>query len=108
MYGIKEIKDLFKLAKAIVDAIKASKEGDGKIDLKVDWFNFMSLPPALVQAMEGAKDIPNEWRDLDEEEIKELRTEFGELVDNEAYQKVFAGLSLASSGFAEIFEKKAA
>lgn len=105
MVGITETKDLFRAGVAIKTAIASAKANDGKIDLLTDWPNFAQVLPALFAAVQGGDQIPAELKDLDEAEIAELRAEFGMIVEDPVYGKLFAGLATAASATAEIIAR---
>ena len=102
MYGIKETIELMQAGVAIKSAVETAKANDGKIDLLTDWPGFAAALPALFSAVQGGNQIPKELGDLDEEEIQQLRAKFGEIVDNESWGKIFAGLATVASGIAEL------
>lgn len=101
-YGIKETEDVFDLVASFVDAVRKSKEGDGKIDLKTDFVNFITPVTIIPRAFEGAKEIPKEWGDLDESEILRLHDRFGDVVNDERWQRAFVGLVTAGDAIYEI------
>lgn len=92
MYGTKETEDFLRLAKTIVEGIKAAKENDGKVDLRTDYIHFLQMPGDLFAAIDGAGDVPKEFSDLDGTEIAELQSKFGEIVNNPHYQAIFGHL----------------
>ncbi len=101
-YGIQQTEDVFDLVQDFVGAVRKSKEGDGKIDLKTDFVNFISPVTKIPKAFEGASEIPKEWGDLDESEIQRLRDRFGDIIDDERWQRAFVGLVTAGDAIYEI------
>lgn len=96
--GIKETKDLVRFGLSLGKGIQEAME-DGKIDL-LDAMKFLPVLKDLKPAIEGAKEIPAELKDMDDEERAELldffQKEF-DLEDDELELKVEAGLQVALS-----------
>lgn len=107
-YGIKETEDMFDLAVSIKTAVAKSKEGDGKVDIKTDFVHFITPLTIIPRAFEGAGKIPKEWGDLSETEISRLRDRFGEIVDDERWQRAFMGLAIAGDAIYEIVSEEQA
>lgn len=108
LYDIKETEDVFDLAVSIKEAIVLSKADDGKVDLKKDFVNFFKPLTILPRAFEGAGKIPKEWGDLSEAEIIRLRDRYGEIVDDERWQRAFVGLVIAGDAIYEIASEERA
>lgn len=89
--GIKETKEL---VDAVHTAIKAGKTAlaDGKIDIQ-DLGQILVLIPAIQSAVDGAKEIPSELKDLDSAEAAELVTH------------VMTGLAIDDAKAREVIEK---
>lgn len=102
-YGIKETKDLFSLVGATVTAVEASLE-DGKINL-IDLGNFVTALAALPAAITGIQEIPKEITDLDDDEIEQLRNEFGDVVNNPKWVRAFGAAVLFYDAIYEIVKK---
>lgn len=100
--GIKETRELFKSAVDFVNAVRISRQDDGRVTIPGDLTNFVTPLFGLPTAVDGADQIPAELRDLDQLEIQELRDEFGSLIDDPRYVKVFHGFLLAGDGIQEI------
>ncbi|PHN06171.1 hypothetical protein [Flavilitoribacter nigricans] len=108
-YGIQETEDLFDLAVSLKEAVAKAKEGDGKIDIKTDFIHFFQPVTRIPRAFEGAGNIPKEWSDLSEAEIIRLHDRFGDIVNDERWQRAFIGLAIAGDAIYEIVsEEKAA
>jgi hypothetical protein len=107
-HGIKETEDVFDLAVSIKEAIQLSKADDGKVDLRKDFTNFIRPVTILPRAFEGARNIPQEWGDLSEAEIIRLRDRYGEIVDDERWQRAFMGLVIAGDAIYEIASEERA
>ncbi|MEL6670130.1 MAG: hypothetical protein AAFP08_14250, partial [Bacteroidota bacterium] len=95
LVGIKETKELFKSMVDLKDAVKLSTANDGKLDIPGDLPNFINPLFGLPTAIQGIDQIPAELRDLDQNEIAELREDFGDLVDDPRYIKLFGALLTA-------------
>ena len=107
-YGIQETEDMFDLAVSIKTAVAKAKEGDGKVDIKTDFVHFINPLTIIPRAFEGANKIPKEWGDLSETEIIRLRDRFGEIIDDERWQRAFMGLVIAGDAIYEIVAQEQA
>lgn len=103
-YGIKETEELFDAAVSIKDAIALAKADDGKVNLRKDYPFFITPFPKLIVGVEGARQVPKELQDLDEQELARLRDRFGDLIDDERYQRAFYGLAIAGDAILEIVQ----
>lgn len=101
-YGIKETKEMFAAAVGVVDAYRISRADDGKITIPQDLINFIQPLSQIPVAVDGADMIPKELGDLDDVEIMELTDDFGDLVQDERYKRVFYGLAIAGDAIKEI------
>jgi hypothetical protein len=79
MKGIEETKDGVRLIARFINACDESL-ADGKITAW-DAKNFIGLVPAIKPALEGAKNIPSELAELDENEKKEVDNVWCEELD---------------------------
>jgi len=100
--GIKETRELFRSGVEMVGAVRISRQDNGRVDFPGDIPNFLTPLINLPVAINGADQIPAELRDLDQDEITELKAEFGALVQDPRYQKVFQGLLMVADGIQEI------
>lgn len=96
MEGVNEIKDVITAATTVFKAGKLALE-DGRLNL-ADIPFFVEVPGSIFRAVEGITSVPAEFKDLDETEIAELRAEFGTLVDDENWQRVFVGVVYIANG----------
>lgn len=71
-YGVKEFLDIVDVGLAIGMGIGMSKQDDGVIDMK-DIGNFMPAVLEIPDAIEGADQVMNELKDLQNEEIIIIR-----------------------------------
>lgn len=101
-YDIRETEDVFDLAVSIKEAIELSKADDGKVDIRKDFVNFIKPLTIIPRAFEGARNIPKEWGDLSDTEITRLRDRYGEIIDDERWQRAFMGLVIAGDAIYEI------
>lgn len=106
LYGTKETEDMFDLAVALKVAVDKSRE-DGRVDIKTDFVHFINPVTIIPRAFEGARNIPKEWGDLSETEIIRLRDRFGEIVDDERWQRAFMGLVIVGDAIYEIASEQA-
>lgn len=86
-YGIKETRELIQFAVSMVEAGRVSL-GDGEFNFPGDLVNFVDPVTKMPAAFSGITNVPNELFDLDDEEIDELRNEFGEIIDDPRWIKV--------------------
>jgi len=107
VYGIKETKDVVAFVAQTKQAVKLAKANDGKVDIN-DFGIFFGVVPFLMEAINGAGEIPKEWDDLDENEITELVEAFGEIVYDPFWQMAFNGALLLARGLDGILSKDAA
>ena len=94
---IKELKELLVLALKLGEATKKSL-ADGKFDFN-DMPNYLVTIPYLQPALEGITEIPEEVKDLDENELEELATliavDLGKIVEApKLVAQINAGLKL--------------
>ena len=104
-FGIKETQDVFRAGIALKDAIKISRQDDGKITFPGDLINFIGFLTVLPAAFSGIENVPNELNDLDDEEIVVLSDMFGEIINDTDYQRVFFGLVIAGTAINEIIKR---
>lgn len=107
-FGIQQTEEMFDAAVGLVNAYKLSKQDDGKVTIPGDLLNFISPLTKVPIAIEGADQVPKELGDLSDEEILRLRSRFGEIVQDERYQRVFYGLAVAGDAIKEIVAGEAA
>lgn len=107
-YGINETEQMFSAVIALKQAIAISRADDGKITIPADLFNFINTINPMIVGITGADQIPKELGDLDAQEIEQLRAKFGEIVDDERYQRVFYGLAIAGDAVVELIKEEKA
>lgn len=105
-YGINETEQMMSAAVALKQAIAISKADDGKITFPEDLFNFINVINPIIIGVTGADQIGKELADLDQSEIERLRAKFGEIVDDERYQRIFYGLAIAGDAAIEIIKEE--
>ncbi|MEL7220361.1 MAG: hypothetical protein AAGJ93_03515 [Bacteroidota bacterium] len=101
-YGIEQTKEMFDAIQAIKEAVELSKKDDGKVTFPQDMVNFVAPIPRIITGFTGANQIPREMTDLDGTELDELREKFGDIVDDERWQRAFYGLAIAGDAIYEI------
>lgn len=70
--GIEQTKDIILYVEAIAGELNKSKQGDGKITMLELVTSLAKTAPEAIKAMTGVLDVPNELKDLDDKEKKEL------------------------------------
>ena len=85
-HGIKNTKELIKLAADLASVLKQAKENDGKIDLK-DLPLVIGLSNSFGPAIDDANLALEEIRDLDSDEVKELINYLGSELDGKFTDK---------------------
>lgn len=85
-HGIKNTKEMLKLAIAIAVILKQAKENDGKININ-DLPLLIRLSGSFGPALDDAKLIIPELKDLDSDEAKELIAYFGQELDGKYTDK---------------------
>ena len=106
LYNIKETKELIRSGILLKNAVKLSKADNGKVDFPQDLVNFFPLLTSLPIGIGGADKIPNELTDLSSSEIEELELEFGELIKDDRWRRVFRGLVVAGDAIVEIVNEE--
>lgn len=107
-YGIQQTEEMFDAIVATKEAIELSKRDDGKVTLPGDLVNFVAPIPRIITGFTGANQIPRELTDLDNLELDRLRERFGDIVDDERYQRAFYGLAIAGDAIYEIIAEEQA
>ena len=105
-YGINETEQMMSAAIALKQAVKISKADDGKVTFPDDLFNFINVINPLIIGITGADQIGKELADLDQDEIERLRAKFGQIVDDERYQRIFYGLAIAGDAAIELIRSE--
>lgn len=72
MVGIQETKDVLLFGMALGNAIYASVADDGHVTLG-DAANFVPAISAMPDALKNISEVPKELKDLDENELAEIR-----------------------------------
>lgn len=93
---------MFDAVVAIKDAVELSKKDNGKVDFPGDLPFFVAPIPKMITGFAGANNIPKELSDLDPQELTRLRDRFGDIVDDERFQRAFYGLAIAGDAIYEI------
>ena len=107
MYGIKETREFFTLIDEVIGGIEKAKAGDGKVDFPNDLVHFFNVPVSLFTAIVGADQVPKELADLDDAEVLQLTTDFGNIIDNGNFRNMFFHLvSFAQAVKAEVQDRK--
>ena len=101
-YCIHQTEEIFDAGLALINAYKISKADDGKVTIPGDLLNFIGPLTKVPVAIEGADQVPKELGDLSKAEILQLKARFGEIVNDERYQRVFFGLATAGDAIKEI------
>jgi len=104
--NIQQTVEFFDAGIALKEAIKISRQNDGKVNFPGDLLNFIGFLTALPAALDGLDEIPKELDDLDQAEIDVLTERFGEIVADERYQRVFKGLAIAGDAINEIVSQE--
>lgn len=105
-YGINETEQMMSAVVALKQAVTISKADDGKITIPNDLFNFINTINPIIVGVTGADQIPKELGDLDQAEIERLRARFGDIVDDERWQRAFYGLAIAGDAISEIVKEE--
>lgn len=96
-HGIKETREALQAALAICQTVKSAKADDGVIDGK-DTPKMLAVAMPLLAAIKGGEKIPTELSDLSDNEINELKEDFGGVINNKNFQKIYHGLLLMADG----------
>ncbi|MEL6837147.1 MAG: hypothetical protein AAFP77_29350 [Bacteroidota bacterium] len=107
-YGIQQTEEMFDAVVAVKEAIQLSKKDDGKVTFPGDMVNFVAPIPRIITGFTGANQIPRELTDLDTLELDRLRDRFGDIVDDERFQRAFYGLAIAGDAIYEIISEEQA